>query len=237
MNLTHALAGLLLSVPALAQGLVFLEGRTPPNLDARLVDESQIGTGSGTTLLQGIEVMPIEITGRKASQDVDGSLTRIEIRDGIARVELPGIGRLLQYRRQGGQFWGYLLARTMGGASVLVELPGTGTGGTTSPFADRIAVSADGAYAVIPQRSGVTLYVCRLDGGTLTGGVTSRTVTIPGGADATGLMVGNSVAFATANDRIFRFALASGAATDLTPTIPSISPRLKPELAMSGDGN
>src|SRR5262245_45236713 len=237
MNLTHALAGLLLSVPALAQGLVFLEGRTPPNLDARLVDESQIGTGSGTTLLQGIEVMPIEITGRKASQDVDGSLTRIEIRDGIARVELPGIGRLLQYRRLGGQFWGFLFARTMGGASVLVELPGTGANGTDSPFADRIAVSSNGAFAVIPQSSGVTPHVFRLDGGTLAGGATSRTVTIPGGADATGLMVGSSVAFTTANDHIFRFALGAGPATDLTPSIPSLAPRLKPELAMSGDGN
>src|SRR5262245_33385792 len=237
MNLTHTLAGLLLSVPALAQGIVFLEGCAPTSLDVRVVDEGQLGSGIASTLLQGIEVMPIEITGRKASQDIDGSLARIETRDGIQRVELPGIGRLLQYRRQGGQIWGFLLARTMGGASVLVELPGVGTGGTTSPFADRIAVSANGAFAVIPQRSGVTLYVCRLDGGTLAGGVTSRTVTIPGGADSTGLMVGSSAAFATANDRIFRFALASGAAVDLTPTIPALSPRLKPELAMSGDGN
>jgi len=237
MKLTHALAGLLLSVPTLAQGLVFLEGRTPTNLDVRVVDEGQIGSGSGTTLLQGIEVMPIEITGRRASQDIDSSLARIETRDGIRRVELPGIGRLLQYRRQGGLFWGYLLARTLGGASVLVELPGTGTTGTTSPFADRIAVSADGAFAVIPQRTGVTLHVCRLDGGTLTGSATTRTITIPGGADATGLMVGSTVGFATANNRIFRFPLASGAAVDLTPTIPSLSPRLKPELAMSGNGD
>ncbi len=236
MILKNTFAGLVLSVPMAAQGLVVLEGATPTSLTVTILDESQLASGIGTTLLQGVEVLPIEITGRRASQDLDGTTARIDTRNGVQRVELPGIGRILAYRRQAGTMFGYLFVPLLGGARVLVELPGTGPAGTTSPFLDRIGVAKNGAYAVLPAGGGV-LHIVRLDGGTMANGLTSRTVTIPVGIDNTGLMVGSSVAFATAGDHIYRFQLAAGGATDLTPSVPLTNPRLKPELAMSGDGN
>lgn len=237
MNLHSTLVGALFAMPLMAQGLVLLEGPSTASLDVRVIEEAQLATSAGSLLLQGIEILPIEITGRRASQELDGACARVDTRNGIRRVELPGVGRLLAYRRQGGAFWGYLLAPLLGGARVVLELPGVGSSGISSPFADRIGVAQDGRHAVIPLRGGITNHVVRLDGGTLGNGANSRIVTIPGGSDNTSIMVGSTVAFATGNDRIFRFPLAAGNATDLTPTIAPTNPRLKPELAMSGDGN
>lgn len=229
-----ALVGLLLSVPAAAQSLLVFEGSAPNQLDVRLVDEANLGAAGGL-LLQGIEVMPIEITGRRASQELDPTVARIETRNGLPRVELPGIGRLFAYRRQGGAFWGFLLAPAAGGARVVVELPGNAD--RTTPFADRIAVANDGVHAILPEQTFDVLHICRLDGGSLGNGATERVVTLQEGVDNTGLMVGATAAFATADDRILRLPLAAGNPVDLTPTIVATRPRLKPELAMSGDGH
>lgn len=237
MAIQSAFLGLVLSMPVLAQGLVVLEGASTTNLNVRILEESQLASAASTLLLQGIEVQPIEITGRRASQELDGTVPRVETRSGIRRVELPGIGRLLAYKRQGGTFWGYLLVPTLGGARVLLELPGIGSTGAISPFADRIAVGPDGVHAILPNRAGTTLYVVRLDGGTLANGTSMRTVSIPTGADNTGLMVGATHAFATSDDKIFRFPLTDGVPADLTPTVALATPRMKPEFAMSGDGS
>ncbi len=228
------LVGLLFSVSAGAQSLVVIEGPTSANLTVRLLDEAQLVNGGGSVLLQGIEVLPIEITGHTASQELDGTSARVEIRNGMPRVELPGIGRVFAYRRQAGAFWGFLFTPLRGGARVLLERPAAGG---NSPFADRIAVARDGVHAVIPELGGSVCHIVRLDGGTLRNGLSARTIVVPGGLDNTGLMVGPTTAFATGNDRLLRFALAAGDAVDMTPTIAVARPRLKPELAMSGDGS
>src|SRR5262245_55251878 len=102
------IAALALSAAAAAQGLTLLEGATVNALDVVVLDETD-PAGSGTVLLQGIELMPIEIAGRSATMELQTDRARRIVRNGLPRIELPGGGRLFQYRRASGQFWGYLL--------------------------------------------------------------------------------------------------------------------------------
>src|SRR5262247_2079232 len=97
------IAALALSAGAAAQGLTLLEGAAANALDVVVLDESN-PAGAGTVLLPGIELVPIEITGRSATMDLQTDRARRIVRNGLPRIELPGGGRLFQYRRAGGQF-------------------------------------------------------------------------------------------------------------------------------------
>lgn len=223
------------SLPALpGQHLTFAEG-TPAALQIVAVPEAN-PAAPGTVVLSGVELQPIEITGRTLAQPNDATRSRRIVRHGSERVELPGGGRLFRYRRLGGQFWGYLHVNAGGAPLVALELPGTGSSGIEDPFADRIAVGADGQYALAVLRSG-GLHVLRLDGGTFAStGRTDRFVaTAP--IEPQSPMVGDTHAFfQTMNARLFRLALADGGLpTDETPP-PQTGAILKDQMALSGDG-
>ena len=220
------------AIPLPSQGITLVEGPARTSLDVRVLAESQLG--ASTMLLQGIEILDIEITGRTVQQPLQTDRSRRIERHGFSRVELPEGGRIFQYRRDGGLHWGYLLIPTSGAATVLLEQPGIGT---NSPFADRIAVATDGKHALIPLVAN-DFFLARLDGGTYpsTGTATRRISTLtPVGPLSP--QVGSSFAFfITGEDKIWRVPLVDqGLPVECTPPL-TANQILKDELAMSGDG-
>lgn len=222
--------------PLTAQTIAWVEGPTPDNLAVRSVAEAS-PTAPPTTLLSGVELLPIEITNRTAQQGLRDDVARLVERRGIRRVELDGNGQLFAYRRAGGGFWGFLWVRGDGVPVVVLEETGIGTGGTATPFCDRIGVAPDGRHAVVPRLDGA-IDVVRLDGRSYAStGAPSRRVAVPGMVDPLSICVGRTHAwYAAQDDRVWRLALADAATpADVTPAGPAGS-RLKPEFAPSVDG-
>ena len=236
MNTRLLLAALFLAAPSLAQSLTFVEGHSLVALDVHVLEEGKVGIDS-TMLLQDIEILPIEMTGRSASQELRTDVARRDLRQGLYRLELPGSSRLFEYRRLGGLQWGYLLVPASGEARVVLERPGIGFSGLGRPFADRVSVDHNGRTLCVLAATG-GMHVVRLDGTTFPStGTPERFVALPNTAVPMSLMVGDTHAFYTTLDnRIWRMALASGAPVDCTPTIPTTTVRMKDEIALSGDG-
>lgn len=219
----------------LGQHLCLAEGN-PTDLDIVTVAEANLG-GGDTVVLQHVELLAIEITGRTIARDGDAQRSRRAVVGGIERVELPGGGRLFHYRRQSGQFYGYLHVAADGTTRVALELAATGTT-LDNPFGDQIAVADDGLHAAIAGAGG-GLFVMRLDGGVFASTGRPDRVAAPVNLDVapSSVMVGPTHAFFTGGtDQLFRCALADGGApVDVSP--PVIAGAFwKPELAMAGDG-
>lgn len=226
-------AALLLSLPLAAQQICLAEG-TVASLRIATVSESN-PNGGDTVVLQNAELLAIEISARTIAREFEASRSRRTVRHGIARVELPDGGRLFRYRRNNGQQWGFLHVAALGAARVVLELPGING---LDPFADRIGVADDGRHAVIPVAAG-GLHAVKLDGTDYasTGRPDRLVATSAQSVEAASTMVGPTHCFyITGNDRIFRCALADGAApVDVTPPS-AINDELEDEMAMSGDG-
>lgn len=215
-----------------AQSLALLEGCTPQDLALRVVAESQ-PDGPGAVVVRHVEVLPIELSGRLDDQELRWDQSRRLVRHGLARIELPGGGRLLHYRRHGGDHFGYLWVPADGSARVALERPARS--GHRTPFADRIGVAADGRYAVVPLHNG-DVCVLRLDGGTFAStGTASRGVAVPHGIVPASVRVGRSMWFGvTCTGRLLRCPLADGGTPhDCTPANATPDPR----LCLSGDGS
>ncbi len=216
--------------------IALLEGAAQNQLSLRLLDESK-PEGDGTILLQQAEILPIEITNRTVTQELDPTRSRRIQRHGLWRVELPSGGRVFQYRRAGGAWHGYLLITPRGQAVVLLELKGVGTSGTDTPFLDRIGMANGGGHAAFATQAG-ELYIARLDGQTYASSkAPARQVKIPAVVENVSLCVGKShLFFQTVDHKLWRCPLAdSGQPTDMTPS-GSQESRLKAAMAMSGDG-
>lgn len=239
MSVRLLAASLLSLAPLSAQALTVAEGPNLQSLDIHVLP--QAGPGANPTLiLPGVEFLPIEMTGRVASQDLRTDAARRDTRAGITRIELPGGRRLFAYRRTGGTTHGFLLVDATGGARVLLERPGIGMSGLASPFSDRIAVDREGrTMCVVGAHGGV--HVVKLDGSTFAStGSAARFLHNGAALQAvpSSLMVGPTHAFfTTSDDRMWRLPLADLAApAQCTPTVGAGSYRIKPQLAMSGDG-
>lgn len=224
---------LLACTVARAQDITLAEG-SPTSLQIVAIPENA-PTSAGTVVLGAVELLPIEMTGRVRSQDYDTSRSRRIERNGLLRVELPGNGRLFRYRRLGGQFFGYLHVDGMGTPRSVLELPAAGA---TDPFADRIAVAADGRHAAMALAlSG--MHLVRLDGGTFAStGRADFFVATSAPVEPTSVMVGGThVFFVTADNRLWRCALQDGAVpVDVSPAaVPG--GEIEDSLAMSGDGS
>ncbi|MEQ1633424.1 MAG: hypothetical protein ABL997_13690 [Planctomycetota bacterium] len=231
------LAALLVAAPSLAQNLTFVEGNSLTSLDVHVVAEGKVGIDS-TLLLQGIEVLPIEMAGRTASMELRTDIVRRDLRHGLYRLELPGGCRLLEYRRDAGRVFGYLLVPRTGEARVLLERPGTGVNNTGRPFADRVSIDSAGRTMCVLATGG-GMHVIRLDGTSFPStGSPVRFVAMPNIAVPMSLMVGATHAYyTTLNNDIYSLPLADlGTPVACTPTIPGTSFRMKDEIAMSGDG-
>lgn len=236
-SLALAFTLLAIATPVLAQDqIALLEGSAANQLSLRVLDEAR-PDGDGRILLQQLEILPIEVTNRTVTQELESSRARRVQRHGLWRVELPGGGRVFQYRRGGGAQHGFLLITSRGQAVVLLELSGVGTSGTDSPFLDRIGVANDGRHAAIASTD-ARLYIARLDGQTFASSkAPARPVKVPAVVEKASLCVGKSqLFFQTDGDKLWRCPLAdNGQPADMTPTGASGS-RLKEEMAMSGDG-
>ncbi len=236
MSSRLSLASILLCAPLLAQGITFVEGASTQSLDVHILPEGGIATDT-TLLMQGVEFLSIEMSGRVASQDLQTDATRREERNGMTRLELPGGRRIFSYRRHSGQAWGFLLVEPTGNARIALELPGIGTAGTASPFADRIAIDRQGTHLCVVGTMG-GMHVVRLDGTNFAStGSPVRFVPTPSAALPSALMVGATHAFfVSANGRMWRMPLADlGLPTDCTPAGTATS-FAKDEIALSGDG-
>jgi len=218
-----------------AQAVAWFEGASPTSLALRRVFEASPGA-TPVTLLTDVELLPIEMTGRTLAQELDPSRSRRITRLGTTRIELPHGGRLLAYRRAAAQTYGFLLVDAGGMPSVLVE--GAAFAGQ-SPFADRLGVSPDGLWAVVPSQLGDRLHVLRLDGGTFAStGTPARTVILPAPVETESVMPGRSmVFFATDDERLRRCAMGDGGQVEDAGPPPIVGARVKSELALSGDGS
>ena len=236
MSSRLSLASILLCAPLLAQGITFVEGSSLQSLDVHILSQGGVATDT-TLLMQGVEFLSIEMSGRVASQDLQTDATRREERNGMTRLELPGGRRMFAYRRHGGQTWGFLLVDATGSARIALELPGIGTASTASPFADRVAIDRQGSHMCVVNTLG-GMHVVRLDG-TPFASTGSPVRFVPTSADpvAPSLMVGATHTFyVSRNGHVWRMPLADlGVPTDCTPT-GTPTGNAKDEIALSGDG-
>lgn len=237
MTLPHRLAGLWLLTLLPAQTITLAEG-TATSLQIVTLPETN-PNAPDTVVLQVVELLPIEIAGRTLAMGNDVTSSRRVVRHGIARVELPQGGRLFRYRRAGGQFWGFLHIAADGGARAVLELPGTGVSAVADPFADRIAVAADGLHAAIALAGG-GLRVVRLDGGTFAS--TGRPDRVVAGASAsvleTSVMVGPTCVFyQTQGDQLWRCDLADFAVPANVSPPPVPLGEFKDQMVLSRDGS
>ncbi|MFO1031469.1 MAG: hypothetical protein U1F60_10340 [Planctomycetota bacterium] len=226
------------ALPLAAQTLTFAEG-APTALTIVSVAEND-PNGGDTVVLAGLELLPIEMTCRTLAQEADPTRSRLVDRNGLPRIELPSGGRLLRYRRNGGQFYGFLRIAADGGAHVVFERAGVGAL-LEDPFFDRIGVSPDGRHAAFALQSG-GLRVAKLDGTVWpsTGSVV-RTAA-PSNLEVLPLSVtvGNDAVWFQADDvalRIYGCALTDGApVVDVSPTLLG-SGDFKDQMAITPDGH
>lgn len=231
--LSCALCGL---APLSAQTITFAEG-TPTSLTIVHVPESAPNSGD-TILLQDVELLDLELTGRTLAQASDPGHTRRVALQGIHRAELPGGGRVFRYRRGGGAFWGFLHVSADGTPRVVLEQPGVGAA-LNDPFFDRIAIAPDGLRAAIALQAG-GLRIVRLDGGVFAS--TGRADWIAASSQLevlpNSVMVGAQFVFYQTEqpERVWRCALADGSlADDVSPPAQS-NAFFKDQMALSGDG-
>ncbi|MCR9245326.1 MAG: hypothetical protein NXI31_09860 [bacterium] len=231
------LLALILTLPTttqlVAQQLCLAEG-SPTSLRIATVPEAN-PNAPDTRVLTNVEFLPIEMTGRTLAHEFDASRPRRLQRDGLWRIELPDGGRILRYRRDGGQHWGFLHVARDGATRVVVERPGLGN---TDPFLDRVAVAEDARHGAVGLVTG-GLVTFRLDGQNYAStGRADRLAAPPSHfVEEASAMVGPThVFYVTGNDRIHRCALADAAVpVDVTPPL-QVGARLKDQLAMSRDG-
>jgi hypothetical protein len=215
-----------------AQTITFAEG-TPGNLAIVTVAEND-PNGQATTVLQGVELLPIEITGRWLGQEHDAAHARRIDHNGMVRVELPGGARLLRYRRNGGTHFGFLLVAADGSPRVVLEAPAVGGG---DPFEDRIGVNRNGSHIAVPLLLG-GLWIVRLDGGVYAStGTPARLVAPTNIAEQKSVLVGDQTAwFQTESGQVLRCDLGDLAQpVDVSPPfVPNAV--LEDQMAISGDG-
>jgi hypothetical protein len=216
-----------------AQTITFAEG-TPGNLGIVAVAEND-PNGPATTVLQGVDLLPIEITGRWLGQEHDAAHARRVDRNGMVRVELPGGARLLRYRRSGGTHFGFLHVAADGSARVVLEAP---AGGGGDPFEDRIGVNRSGSHIAVPLLLG-GLWIVRLDGGVYaSSGTPARLVAASSIAEEKSVLVGDqTVWFQTESGQILHCGLGDLAQpVDVSPPfVPNAV--LEDQMAISGDGS
>lgn len=224
-------------LPVAAQTLTFAEG-VPGALSIVSVTEND-PNGGDTVVLTGIEQLPIEMTCRTLAQAADSTRSRLVDRDGLVRIELPGGGRLFRYRRDGGQFYGFLRIAADGGAHVVFERAGLGPQ-LADPFFDRIGVSPDGRHAAFALQSG-GLWVARLDGTVWPSTGTAVRVAAPSNLEVLPLSVtvGNDAVWFQADDvtvRAYGCALTDGApVVDVSPPLQG-NGDFKDQMAITPDG-
>lgn len=229
---------LLASVPCLlaavnAQSITLVEG-SPSSLTVVSIPESNPGAAA-TTVVQDIELLSIEITGRYLGQESDASRSRKLSRNGMERVELPDGGRLLRYRRAGGSHWGFLRVAGNGDAQVVLEQSGQAG---ADPFEDRIGVARNGSHFCVPLLSG-GLFVVRLDGSNYAStGTPSRLIAQASILEPTSVMVGDQVVwFQDEQLQVFRCGLGDGTTPANVSPPAQANAILKDQMAMSGDGS
>lgn len=229
---------LLLCTSLVSQNITLAEG-TPSSLTIVTLPESN-PNAPATIVLQDIELLPIEITGRTLGQDSDVTKSRLVASNGLTRVELPSGGRLFRYKRQAGAHWGFLHITSDGSAKVMLELPGIISTDPleVDPFEDRIGVSPNGDIFAVPSVLG-GLYMVKLDGTNYASTNAPHRLAAPTTfIENTSLMVGGSTAWFQNDDGgVFFCNFADNAMpVDVSPP-PQFEAELNDEMAMAGDGS
>jgi hypothetical protein len=223
-------------LPLAAQTITRVDGVPTDRTVTAFAEASPFGPG--TVVLQQVEFVPIEHTGRTLAHGSDATRSRRVERHGLVRIELPAGGRLLRYRRAGGALWGFLHVAAGGAPQVVFELPGAGAA-LTDPFFDRIGIADDGRHAAIAVRAG-GLHVVRLDGGVFASTGRADRQVLPNTVVALrdSVMVGTTCCFVQdRSDRLLRIDLADGStAVDVSP--PAVpNGEFKDQMALARDGS
>lgn len=185
----------LTAAAALAQAPVVKPGKgsavrvAGPSATNLAVTRLSIGAAitESAPVLAGIEILPIERSGRSPVSDLAAQDGRVvEIATGVLALQLPGPEaiRVFHYRRPAAQVFGFFAVRGDGVVEVLIERPGLGATKTVDSFDRVVGVSPDGrtiAIAASDPKSGPTglgdAWLVRADGGTLANGATTRELT------------------------------------------------------------
>ncbi|MDA7936309.1 hypothetical protein N9B90_00040 [bacterium] len=229
---------LLLCTSLASQNITLAEG-TPSSLTIVTLPESN-PNAAATVVLQDIEFLPIEITGRTLGQELDVTKSRLVTSNGLHRVELPSGGRLFRYKRQASAYWGFLHVTGDGSAHVVLELPSLISTDPleVDPFEDRIGISRNGDIFAVPSMTG-GLYMVRLDGTNYAStGAPHRLVAPTTFVENSSLMVGDTAAWFQSDIlEVFFCDFADNAIpVDVSP--PQIfEAELDDEMAMAGDGS
>lgn len=236
MHFRSAAIALLLAGPGIAQTLTWFEGSSAANLDVYALSEA-FPDAPAARVAEGLEILPIEMAGRTRRQSLELGAARLETRNGLPRLELPGCCRVFEYRRQGGAHWGYLFVGQDGAPRIVLERPGVGAAGSARPFADRVGIDSNGNCLMVAQ-PGVGLHLMRLDGGVFAATNSPyRLVPFAPTVMPASLMLGATHAFFTTLDgRIHRLALDAGAPEDCSPAIAAPGGFARDEIGVSGDG-
>ena len=224
---------LLVCAPLGAQTITIAEGTTSSLTIVSLPENNP--NAAGSLVVQDIEFLPIEITGRYLGQESDPSRSRRIARNGMLRVELPHGGRLFRFRRAGGAHWGYLHIADSGTAQVVLEQPGINN---NDPFEDRIGVARDGSHFAVPLLAG-GLFIVRLDGNNYAStGAAYRLVAPLSIVEPTSVMVGDQVVwFQDELQQVFRCGLGDSTTPNNISPPPQANAILKDLMTMAGDGS
>ena len=216
----------------------------------RLVAERLSTPPSSSVTLDGLELLPIEVSGATRLHRFAAGRPRSVILDaGLTAIEWPGPGRvrLLHYRRAGGTIFGFIRLASGGRATVLMERAGIDAGNQTDPFDTVVGASSTGSIVLsAPTFShGVGGYgECWLFPATENppGLWTGVELTGPALLDVAGvsLTFKDEWLYAVMEDRLVR-APADGSALFATVPLPPsggmANPLVIDELALSADGS
>ena len=130
----------------------------------------QLDAGIGTTVLDGVHFLPLEISGRTLLDSLDPSRPRlIEDVPGANRVRLPGDqGSLYRYSsaRPTGDVFGFLVVDSAGTARVAFEVHGYGPEGSLDPLEGFCAIEGSTLWVTSVPEVGGDLYEIDLALGT-----------------------------------------------------------------------
>jgi len=155
MRALYCTAGLLALVtePLRAGQVVFLEQTNPAAATVRVFDELSGQELPAPAALQGIQLLPLDFTGRTDLEEFLPQRPRLRLDTPASRLALPAQkGSLYKYTRpapNGIAGFGYFRISSQGQVLPLLEIASA----TGDPFLERIAISPSGSHALVATRA------------------------------------------------------------------------------------
>lgn len=209
--------------PLCAGQVVFLDQTSPAAATVRVFDELTGQELPAPAALQGIQLLPLDFTGRTQLEEFLPQRPRLRLDTPASRLALPAQkGSLYKYTRaaaNGSAGYGYFRISSQGQVIPLLELFSS----TGDPFVERIAVSPSGSHALVATRTTHDGDLYELD--LLQGQSFLRSGnTPPQDFGSAGLSVGAQALFAVSTSAIWRAPLGGvGEVSSVTLPLSNVS--------------